>query len=121
MAILPDGARFTAELEVPTASAGFLAAGQEVQLLIDAYPHQQFGGIEGRIALLPRSAVSRPSPDGTMKSVYSVVVEIPRPFVQAFGKRHELRAGMGVTARIVTRRQSLLETLFEPVLSLGRS
>lgn len=121
MAILPAGATFTAELEVPTASAGFLEVGQEVQLLIDAYPHQQFGAIEGRIALLPRAAVSRPSPDGTMKSVYSVVVAIPRPFVHAFGKRHGLRAGMSVTARIVTRRQSLLRTLFEPVLSLGRN
>ena len=32
MAILPAGATFTAELEVPTASAGFLEVGQEVQL-----------------------------------------------------------------------------------------
>ncbi len=121
MAILPAGARFMAELEVPTASAGFLEVGQEVQLAIDAYPHQQFGEIEGRIALLPRSVVSRPSPDGKMSNVYSVLVSIPRPFVQASGRRHELRAGMSLTARIVTRRQSLLETLFEPVLSWGRN
>jgi membrane fusion protein len=120
MVILPDGALFTAELEVPSASAGFLKVGQEVKLAVDAYPHQQFGVVEGRVEQLPRSVVTRPSADGGLKTFYPVVVAIPRPFISAFGARHELRPGMTLTARIVTRRQSLLASLFEPLLTAAR-
>jgi membrane fusion protein len=66
------------------------------------------------------SAVTRRGPNGEAVPVYPVTVELDRPYVIAFGRREPLVAGMSLTARIVTEKQSLLEWLFEPLFAVRR-
>ncbi|MFL6844306.1 MAG: HlyD family efflux transporter periplasmic adaptor subunit [Allosphingosinicella sp.] len=117
MVVVPDGATPRAELYVPTRAAGFLAAGQEVRLAVDAFPYQQFGTRTARIAAVSRVAVPRRLADGRSVPVYLVSADLDRPWVAAFGRRHGLLPGMTLTARIVTERQSLAEWLFEPLFA----
>lgn len=120
MVIVPDRALPRAELYVPTRAAGFLEAGQEVRLAVDAFPFQRFGTVNARIAEISAVAVPRQDDRGTTVPVYLVTAELSQPWVTAFDKRQPLLPGMTLSARIVTERQSLLEWLFQPLFSVGR-
>ena len=120
MVVLPANGVTRAELHVPSRAAGFLAAGQEVRLAVDAFPSQRFGTIDGRIVQVSTVAVPQAGADGTAVPTYLVTVQLDQPSVMAFGRRQPLLPGMSLSARIVTQRQSLFEWLFEPVLAVAR-
>lgn len=120
MVVVPQGGRTRVELYVPTSAAGFLERGQEVRLAIDAFPYQQFGTVPARITDVATAAVMQPTGNGRAVPVYLVIAELGRDSVQAFGDSQRLVPGMTLSARIVTRRQSLLEWLFEPLFAVSR-
>lgn len=115
--IVPHGARTRVELYVPTSAAGFLSEGQEVRLSVDAFPYERFGTINGRITSVSKAAITRNGSNGPIPA-YLVEVGVPRPWVNAFGRRQALLPGMTLAARIVTDRQSLLRWLFEPIFAV---
>lgn len=120
MTIVPKGGQIRVELQVPTRAAGFLEKGQAVRLAIDAFPYQQFGTVPAKISEISSAAVlARTGETGTMP-VYLVTADLQQPFVTAFGKRQALVPGMTLTGRIIVRRQSLLEWLFEPLIAVRR-
>lgn len=119
MTIVPEGTRLEAQLLVPTHAVGFVHAGQPVRLAIDAFPYQRFGTIEGRVRHVSAAAVARASTGGgPQQPMFLVTVDMPRPWITAFGRRHPLMPDMTLTARIVTEERSLFEWLFEPVLAV---
>jgi membrane fusion protein len=120
MSIVPANGRLRAELTVPTRAVGFLVTGQEVRLAIDAFPYQQFGTVRGTIEHISTAAVQRRAANGAAEPVYLVAVSLAEPRVAARGSNQALMPGMMLSARIVTRRQSLFEWLFDPILSAGR-
>lgn len=120
MIVLPAGARVGVDLYVPTKAAGFLARGQEVRLAVDAFPSQQFGTVAARITSISTVAISKTAGDGGAVPVYLATAELERPWILAFGRKQPLLPGMALTARIVTRRQSLFEWLFEPIFAVNR-
>lgn len=119
MVIVPKGGRTRVELYVPTSAAGFLKKGEEARLAIDAFPYQQFGTIPARIADISNAPISKQTANGAVP-VYLVTAELSRPSIRAFGREQPLVPGMSLTARIVTRRQTLLEWLFEPLFAVSR-
>lgn len=120
MIVVPAGGRTRVELYVPTSAAGFLKEGQEVRLAVDAFPYQQFGTVRARIADISTTAIGRPTSSGTTIPVYLVTAELGPASIKAFGRDQPLLPGMTLTARIVTRRQSLFEWLFEPLFAVAR-
>lgn len=120
MTIIPSGSRLRAELAVPSAAIGFVKAGQNVRLAVDAFPYQRFGTIKGKVVTVSSSSVSAQAEDGRTIAVYPVTVELDSVSVTAFGRREPLVSGMTLTARIVTEKQSLLQWLFEPLFAVQR-
>ncbi|UWU16982.1 HlyD family efflux transporter periplasmic adaptor subunit (plasmid) [Rhizobium sullae] len=119
MSIVPLNAPLHAQLDVPNAAVGFVEVGQAVRLAIDTFPYQSFGTIAGRVKSLSKSPVNRGNGTNTNLN-YLVTVELERQSIMAFGKPQALFAGMTLSARIATARQSLLEWLFEPLFALQR-
>ena len=118
MLIVPGGEALRAELYVPTAAVGFLKVGQDVRVGLDAFPYQRFGTLPARVATIASAPVAQTGPDGNAVPVYLVTARLSRQWVEAYGKREPLIAGMTLSARIVTERQSLLEWLFEPLFAV---
>ena len=118
MTILPAGGRPRVELYVPTSAAGFLSIGQEVRISIDAFPQERFGTVTGRISEVSGTTIARQSAEGGVVPVYLVAVELPEPWITAFGRRQPLQPGMILAARIVTERRSIFEWLFEPLFAV---
>jgi membrane fusion protein len=120
MTIVPAGAELQAELAVPSSAIGFVNAGQEVSLAIDAFPYQRFGTVKGKVLTVAESALSQQGANGAVIAVYPVRVKLDTEAVTAFGRSEPLVSGMTLSARIVTEKQSLLEWLFEPLYAVRR-
>lgn len=118
MTIVPTRSALQAELAIPSSAIGFVSRGQSVRLAIDAFPYQRFGTLKGRVATVAASPVSAKGPNGSTVSVYPVIITLDKASVLAYGRNERLVAGMTLTARIVTEKQTLLEWLFAPLYAV---
>lgn len=118
--IAPEGSPLEARLLVPTRSAGMLAPGQDVRLMVDAFPFQRFGAVEGTITEVAR-AVVRPgeiaAPIEFKEAAYTVRVTIPSATIDAYGATRALESGMTLTADMITDRRTFLTWLLDPLLA----
>jgi membrane fusion protein len=115
-AIIPQGSRLEVELRVPSRAIGFVAEGQPVRMAIDTFPYERFGTVAGTIVEVARTADT--ARDGEL--AYPVRVSLMQDHMETFGERQPFVSGMTLTARIVTRDQSLMEWLFEPFYAVSR-
>jgi membrane fusion protein len=101
-------------LYLPSANAGMLRVGQEVQLRLDAYPHQMFGfqpatiSSISNIALLPSELDVPLSVAGPVFEVRAMLTE---QFITARGMDWPLAPGTSFRADIVQQRFRLYEWL----------
>lgn len=120
LSVVPAGSRLQAVLNVPTGASGFIEKGQEVRVSVDAFPYQTYGTVLGRVASVSDAAVPVPAAEGTIQDVFLVKADLSRPQVDAYGETRALRPGMAISARIMTRRRSLMGLLFDPLYAVSR-
>jgi membrane fusion protein len=118
--ILPEGSALKAELLVPTRAAGFVHAGQEVRILYDPFPYQNFGTYRGRIAQVSQTVISgtdATTPISLKEPAYKVNVELERPDIDAGGRKIPLQSGMLLKADIMLEKRPLIIWLINPLLA----
>lgn len=120
MMVVPSSTIYQAELRVPSHAIGQIRVGQNTRIAIDAFPYQTFGTVEGKVLDIASATLPSIQTDGTTKDMYRVVVSIAARSIPAFGENRPLVSGMTVTGRIVLRRQSLIQWLFEPLYAVGK-
>ncbi len=121
MTITPQGEALVAEIYVPSRAIGFIAAGQPVRLLYDAFPYQRFGPSHGIVQSVSGSVLAPHEVAAAIRleePVYRVIVTLDAQSVRAFGTSHAIQSGMALTADIVLEERSFLEWLLEPVLAM---
>lgn len=122
MSILPEDSTLTAQLMIPVRSVGFVEEQQLFTIRYDAFPYQKFGMHSGTIQtisktlLLPHEVLN--APIVINGPVYRVIGTLKNPGVQAYGKIFALKSGMTLSADIKVAERSLIEWIFEPLLSL---
>jgi membrane fusion protein len=124
--IVPEGSRIEAELLAPSRSIGFIKPGQDVNLILQAFPHQRFGTLAGTVRTVS-STVLAPN-EVTIQGldirepVFRIRVSLSRDAMQAYGESIALQPGMLVSAEVVFDRRSLMQWLFDPIYAVrGRS
>ena len=118
MVVIPEGAALRADLFVPTRAIGFIKEGQEVRLLYDAFPYQQFGSFPAHIETISRLAIAGAETDAPFKidePVYRVTALLDHQTVSAYGKPVPLQPGMTLVANVVLERQSFLDWILQPL------
>src|SRR3954463_5638914 len=118
--IVPENSTLRAELLIPTRAAGFVRVGQDVRLLYDAFPYQNFGAYSGRIAEMSNTVVTKADATGPIapeEPVYKAVVVLDRPDVDANGRKVMLHAGMLLHAKIILDRGALGRWILDPLLN----
>jgi len=121
MEIIPNNSALQAELFIPTRGIGFVKPGQEVRILYEAFPHQQFGTYGGRINEISQTILSRSDASGPIElkePAYRVIVALDRPDIDAYGKHVPLQADMLLRADIILEQRSLMRWLLDPLLSM---
>ncbi|MEO8671782.1 MAG: HlyD family efflux transporter periplasmic adaptor subunit [Tahibacter sp.] len=119
--LVNDAEPLQAQLFVPTRGVGFLHAGQEVRLRLQAFPYQRFGYQQGEIVEVSRATLAPNEVDMPVplrEPVYTVRVAMSAQSITAFGKAQALQAGMLLDADIVTDRPRIIEWILEPLFSL---
>ncbi len=108
--LTPGTTRLQARLEVPESGVSRVARNQRVRLLLDAFPYQRFGAINGAIDWVSPAAVLR-----QQGSNFVALVSLDKQAVVAGAKSYPLRPGMKGEARVTVGRRSLIEFAFEPL------
>lgn len=120
MTLIPRGSVLQAELYVPSRAIAFVAVGQPVRLLFDAFPYTRFGPGRGSVAQVS-TAVLRPdevtAAVHVTEPVYKVLVDLGSFAMQAYGKDIPLQSGMALTADILLEDRSFLDLLMDPLLA----
>lgn len=118
MTVLPDNVELSAEIYLPSRAAGLVRPGQEVRLLYDAFPQQEFGFFRGSVdrisdfVLLPADLPQAfPLPEAS----YKLSVSIRETSVMTDLGAASLRPGMLLVAEIVLEKRKLLTWLLEPL------
>ena len=83
-------------------------------------PYQRFGTVTARISEISSAVIPKATAEGVTVPVYLVTANCSQSWVPAFGRRQPLLPGMTLTARIVTKKQTLFEWLFEPLFAVSR-
>lgn len=121
MQLLPETGFLYAHLLVPTRAFGFVQPGQTTWLRFDAFPYQRFGLYQGKISQLSKAVLMAQDPDSPVQiqePVYQVQVQLDQQFIEAYGEKLPLQAGMLLSADIVLEQRSVLSWLLEPLTSL---
>lgn len=117
-------AQLMATLLVPTRSAGFIQTGQDVNLLVDAFPYQKFGVQTGQVTEISETPYRPGELDAPVpyeQPVYRVKVSLIKSTVTAYGDEVALKPGMTLQGDVITDRRSLIEWMLDPLFSLRRS
>jgi membrane fusion protein len=121
MEIIPNESVLHAELFVPTRAIGFVQPGQEVRILYEAFPYQQFGTYRGRVKNISQTILTKSDTTGPIElkePAYRVTAALDRQDIDAYGKRMPLQAGMLLRADIILEKRSFMNWFLDPLLSL---
>lgn len=117
--LIPRQSGTEIQLFAPSRAMGFVRTGQQVRLLLDAYPYQKYGAGRGRVVWIsdvPTEPAGLDPGLGITEPVFRIRVAIdPDGLPAAVGER-QLRTGMTLSANLVLERRSLWEVFLDPVL-----
>ncbi|WP_252090981.1 HlyD family type I secretion periplasmic adaptor subunit [Pseudomonas sp. MWU13-3659] len=111
MVIVPEGAELEAEVLVLNKDVGFVKAGQQVQVKVDAYPYTRFGTVQGTFAHVSADAVK----DERLGLVFPARIQLDGSALEVAGKPMPLQAGMSVTTQIRTGSRRVIDYLLAPI------
>ena len=131
VSVLPAQTQMLAQLYAPSSAVGFLHATQPVHLRYQAFPYQKFGQQSGKVVSVSRTPLSPAelaglnlpvalSQGALSEPLYRITVSLDRQTVAAYGQEQALAAGMQLDADVLLERRTLIEWIFEPLLSLKR-
>jgi membrane fusion protein len=121
MEIVPNESVMQAELFVPARGIGFVQPGQEVRILYEAFPYQQFGTYSGRVLKISQTILTKSDTVGPIElkePAYRITVALDRPDIDAYGKKIPLQADMLLRADLILEKRSLISWLLDPLLSV---
>jgi len=118
--IVPENARFYLQLNIPTAAAGLVSNSERVLVRYSSFPYERFGQFGGRIMTVAETALSASElkmNEDTKDLFYPARVELDNQFVDAYGRRIQLREGMLADADILLEKRKLIDWFIEPLLA----
>lgn len=121
MSIVPEGSSLVGKLLVPSSAIGFVEVGQSIQLMMDTFPHQQFGTHSAIVSSVSVAPVVASESNLLLKpsgSIFLVGAKIEKQTIFAMGSEHALQPGMLFKADIILENRTLLDWLLEPLYIL---
>lgn len=99
----PGDVRYYAEVTLPQTNAGKLDTGLQVQLRFQAYPHEEFGHIDGKLGYISKVATD---------SGFLATVVLENGLETTRHRQLQFRNGLKAEAIIITRNYRLLQRLY---------
>jgi multidrug resistance efflux pump len=109
--IFPEGLPLRALVKIPNASMRHVSEGMDARVRFEAYPHQDFGHIEGRILKI--------EPGVGEEGAYSAWISLDNEMIEGPRGKERLRAGLKLNADVIVDRKSLAQVLLSPFTKLA--
>lgn len=103
----PPDSRYYAQVNLGQTNLGKVSVGEKVQLRIDAYPYQEFGYLEGRLAYISKV----PSDSGFLANI-----ELTRGLTTRYGNLIQYKSGLRGTALIITKEMRLGQRFYHSIV-----
>ena len=117
MVVVPQEDRLEVDAWIENKDIGFVDAGQQAEIKVDAFPFTRYGIIDGQILTLSRDAV----PMEEAGYVYAARVSMAKSVVEVEnGKKVNLSPGMNVAVEIKTGQRRLIEYFLSPLLRAAK-
>jgi hemolysin D len=116
MQIVPKQATVEMEAFMENKDVGFVQAGQDAQVKIDAFEYTKYGTIPAKVSHVSRDAIQ----DEEKGLIYSVKVVLTQPTIEVDGRQMTLSPGMSGSAEIKTGTRRVIEYVLAPLLQHGR-
>jgi membrane fusion protein len=121
--IIPRNSKLEVWLYAPSRAVGVTRAGQQVRLLFDAFPYQQYGAGRGtvtEVSRVPTEPTNIDSGLGIEEPVFRIRVRIDEMAPRVPVERRTLRPGMTLNANLVLENRSLWQVLLGPIVGSMR-
>lgn len=112
MQIVPQNSSVTMEAMLADKDVGFVHAGQNAEVKIDAFDYTKYGTVSAKVSVLARDAVE----DQKKGLQYAVRVTLLRHMMEVDGVKRSLDPGMSGTVEIRTGRRRLIEYFLSPLI-----
>lgn len=116
MQIVPKQATVEMEAFMENKDVGFVQAGQEAQVKIDAFEYTKYGTLAARVSHVSQDAIQ----DEKKGLIYSVKVVLTQPTINVEGRPVTLSPGMSGSVEIKTGTRRVIEYVLAPLLQHGR-
>ncbi|MBE2993055.1 HlyD family type I secretion periplasmic adaptor subunit [Sphingomonas sp. CFBP 13603] len=111
MVVVPSTGVLIAEVKVLNKDAGFIKAGQEAAIKLEAFPFTRYGTVPGKVESVSSDSIE----DQKLGSIYTVRVILGRETLLRDASMVPLTPGMAVIADLRTGRRSIISYLMSPV------
>ena len=115
MVIVPGAPSLEVEAYVANKDIGFVSAGQDVEIKLEAFPFTRYGTLPGRVVGVSDDAIA----DDKLGLVYLARVALGRPDIEVDGRSVRLSPGMVVSVEIRTGRRRVIEYFLSPLSGLA--
>jgi hemolysin D len=133
MVVVPDGSQLKVEAMLPNRDVGFVHAGQQAEVKVEAFTYTRYGLLHGTVEGVSRDALRPNSHDeedhsgrdqeeqaknqsDRQGSVYVARVTLAQTSVDTEEGASPLEPGMAVTAEIKTGQRRVIDYLLSPLL-----
>lgn len=120
LTVMPNGMSSMAEIWIPSASVGFVAPGQRVNLKYKAYPFRTYGIQTGVVVEVSDVALSTDSIGKALghpvsEPGYRALVRLDRQYIASREGTRPLRVGMLLEGDVILGKRRLIDWLIDPV------
>ncbi|WP_320174774.1 HlyD family type I secretion periplasmic adaptor subunit [Maridesulfovibrio sp.] len=112
MIIVPENFKLEIEAKVQNKDIGFVRAGQDVEIKLEAFPFTEYGIIDGSLRHVSGDAVQ--TEEGEL--YYNARVDMKQSYILVNGKKVNLSPGMRASAEVKIRQRRLIEFFLSPLL-----
>jgi hemolysin D len=113
MVIAPLHGQLQVEAWVENKDIGFVDAGQEAEIKVDAFPFTKYGVIPGKLLYTSKDAI----PMDKVGYVYTTRVQMDKHTIDVGNKEVNLTPGMNVSVEIKTGKRRIIEYVLTPLLN----
>lgn len=119
--IIPKNVPMVIKANVPVDALGQVEVGQSVQLRVSAYPYPDYGTLKGKVSAIAPDAMTAQNQNNnnnndegsfpTTAAYYEVTIQPENSYLTRNNKQYNIQPGMGVTADIISREETVLTFL----------
>ncbi len=118
--VAPKNTGVMLKASMPIKDSGFLKVGMPVKVKFDAYPYQEYGIVEGKVAWVSPDSKVQQTLQGNSES-FELEINLNQQYVDNGEKRVALTPGQTANAEVIIRQRRIIDFVLDPFKKLQKN